>query len=293
MPSSRVEFLVSYRDSRGRLATAPAGASATLVNHSWTTGPIGDTWPKINLATVHFAAGGTRNVVGDYLKLKGFAQLNKQATGIFKAAHPTARPATLPANCASLAPGHRRRVFFGNPGLGSDPDHGDLPIFGLGYEEVDSSGTAVPGTFVDLKQFDPGDEICVPLANGNKPVNETWELVNLTGEMHNFHIHQTKFRILNEPAPPGSVLASTSTTGDGMELDNVPLPYADNGAETDNGLISGSCSIAEYKSGSCQVHPVLVSIPFAKLGKFVYHCHILEHEDGGMMHTIRVVPAPK
>ena len=26
------------------------------------------------------------------------------------------------------------------------------------------------------------------------------------------------------------------------------------------------------------------------VGDFVYHCHILEHEDGGMMATIRVLP---
>jgi FtsP/CotA-like multicopper oxidase with cupredoxin domain len=27
------------------------------------------------------------------------------------------------------------------------------------------------------------------------------------------------------------------------------------------------------------------------VGTFVYHCHLLEHEDGGMMGTIRVDPA--
>ena len=26
------------------------------------------------------------------------------------------------------------------------------------------------------------------------------------------------------------------------------------------------------------------------IGDFVYHCHILEHEDGGMMAIIRVIP---
>jgi len=36
----------------------------------------------------------------------------------------------------------------------------------------------------------------------------------------------------------------------------------------------------------------LFDIPFAELGEFVYHCHILEHEDGGMMARIQVVPAP-
>jgi hypothetical protein len=28
------------------------------------------------------------------------------------------------------------------------------------------------------------------------------------------------------------------------------------------------------------------------IGDFVYHCHILEHEDGGMMAIIRVLPGP-
>lgn len=27
------------------------------------------------------------------------------------------------------------------------------------------------------------------------------------------------------------------------------------------------------------------------IGDFVFHCHILEHEDGGMMQIIRVLPA--
>jgi len=30
----------------------------------------------------------------------------------------------------------------------------------------------------------------------------------------------------------------------------------------------------------------------AVIGDFVYHCHILAHEDAGMMATIRVNPAP-
>jgi FtsP/CotA-like multicopper oxidase with cupredoxin domain len=36
---------------------------------------------------------------------------------------------------------------------------------------------------------------------------------------------------------------------------------------------------------------VIVRIPFAILGDFVYHCHILGHEDSGMMAKISVVPA--
>jgi FtsP/CotA-like multicopper oxidase with cupredoxin domain len=41
-------------------------------------------------------------------------------------------------------------------------------------------------------------------------------------------------------------------------------------------------------SASCS--PSTVEIPFTIAGDFVYHCHILEHEDGGMMARIRVRP---
>jgi FtsP/CotA-like multicopper oxidase with cupredoxin domain len=44
-------------------------------------------------------------------------------------------------------------------------------------------------------------------------------------------------------------------------------------------------------------HPypsVTVRIDFRgqDIGDFVYHCHILAHEDGGMMAIIRVLPGP-
>jgi L-ascorbate oxidase len=36
----------------------------------------------------------------------------------------------------------------------------------------------------------------------------------------------------------------------------------------------------------------VLDIPFSQLGEFVDDCHILEHEDGGMMAKIQVVPSP-
>ena len=35
----------------------------------------------------------------------------------------------------------------------------------------------------------------------------------------------------------------------------------------------------------------MIKIPFLDFtGKFVFHCHILAHEDGGMMATVEVLP---
>jgi FtsP/CotA-like multicopper oxidase with cupredoxin domain len=91
---------------------------------------------------------------------------------------------------------------------------------------------------------------------------EEWTVRNTSGEMHAFHIHQTDFLVTEVggvPRPPTSL------------HDTVNLPAAPKGGASE----------------------VKVIIPFTDpniVGKFVYHCHILEHEDGGMMAAIRVNP---
>jgi suppressor of ftsI len=92
---------------------------------------------------------------------------------------------------------------------------------------------------------------------------EEWTLINTSGEWHAFHIHQLDFLVseINGVAQPGNSLHDT-----------VNLPF----------LIGSQPGI------------VKVIVPFTDpniVGKFVYHCHILEHEDGGMMQVIQVNPA--
>jgi L-ascorbate oxidase len=137
---------------------------------------------------------------------------------------------------------------------------------------VDANDNPLPGTFQDVAQFDPDKvNVCLPMAPGNSPVTEEWELVNLAGEAHNFHIHQTKFLVETANAP----------TGDGgVMMDNVPLPT---GGDSCDG------SVSTWRSGTCKVPVVTVKIPFSEVGDFVYHCHIGEHQDGGMMAHIRVI----
>jgi FtsP/CotA-like multicopper oxidase with cupredoxin domain len=113
--------------------------------------------------------------------------------------------------------------------------------------------------------------VCLPLGPRNTPVTEEWELVNVSGEAHNFHMHQTKFYVLPQNAPQGDA---------GKLMDNVALP---NGGATCNG------TVAPWRSGRCQVPTVTVRIPFSQPGDFVYHCHIGEHQDSGMMAHIRVI----
>jgi len=99
---------------------------------------------------------------------------------------------------------------------------------------------------------------------------EDWTIENRSQEVHEFHMHQIHFLTL---AQNGKLLER----GQQQFLDTVNVPYWD--------------GIGPFPS-------VTVRMDFRgpDVGDFVYHCHILDHEDGGMMAIIRVVTptiAPK
>lgn len=86
---------------------------------------------------------------------------------------------------------------------------------------------------------------------------EEWTLRNASREQHVFHIHQIHFQV--------------------TEINGKPVPF-----------------IGRQDIVNLPVHStVKVLLPFTDpviVGKFVYHCHIVAHEDNGMMQTIEVVP---
>jgi FtsP/CotA-like multicopper oxidase with cupredoxin domain len=284
MPSSRTEFWVTYRNAQGHVVPPPRGASATWKMVGLTMG-TGDAWPAVDLGKVLFNQSGGRQytshqvVVGGPTDAAGLGQPG----GIFTAQVPGTSAAVAPAvttACPPLPKGHRRRIFFG---------FSDVTInntFALGYEELDQNGNVVPGSQKpapdQLQRFDPSVvTVCLPLAPGQSPVRETWELVQLSTENHNFHLHQTRF-------------VMTGSNG-GVVQDNFPLGVSVPDASIANQVFAnqnGVCTIPQWRSGHCASTPLVFDIPFTQLGEFVYHCHILEHEDGGMMARIQVVPAP-
>ncbi|GAB2591985.1 multicopper oxidase domain-containing protein [Dyella jejuensis] len=100
---------------------------------------------------------------------------------------------------------------------------------------------------------------------------EEWVIQNRTTENHEFHIHQIHFLVESQDnfETNGSQQAPGVT---GQYLDTVQVPYWDGNPQ----------------------HPypsVKVRMDFRgpDVGDFVFHCHILGHEDLGMMNIIRVV----
>jgi FtsP/CotA-like multicopper oxidase with cupredoxin domain len=282
MPSSRVDLWVTFRDQKGKVTTPPIGASATLKMEGLTMGS-GDPWPAVDLAKVTFNQGTGRLLTANQVHVKDSGLF--APGGILVSAVPGATAAPLPKGCAALPAGHRRRIFFGFSNVAIDG------TFALGYEEVDQNGKVVPGSHQpdpnnldSLSQFDANvTTICLPLGKGQMPVTETWELIQLSTENHNFHLHQTRFIEKVGPSQ-GKVVQDNFPLG-------VAVPDATIADQVNNNQ-NGVCLPSQWRKGHCVSPAVIEQIAFSQLGEFVYHCHILEHEDGGMMARIVVVPSP-
>ncbi|WP_446744901.1 multicopper oxidase family protein [Silvibacterium acidisoli] len=93
---------------------------------------------------------------------------------------------------------------------------------------------------------------------------EDWIIENRTNELHAFHIHQLHFLLLDY---------NGRAVSEDFLRDTVNVPYS---------------------SGRLLTYPsVRVRMDFRdpnSVGTFPYHCHLLEHEDKGMMGTIQVLP---
>jgi FtsP/CotA-like multicopper oxidase with cupredoxin domain len=112
------------------------------------------------------------------------------------------------------------------------------------------------------KAFDMSSD--VPNIVAHQGDVEDWIIENRTQELHAFHIHQVHFLLLEWFG---------LAVHEAILRDTVNVPYWD---------------------GKNPVYPrVKVRIDFRDpnaIGLFPYHCHLLEHEDSGMMGLIRVEP---
>lgn len=104
---------------------------------------------------------------------------------------------------------------------------------------------------INGRQFDPKATDVAPILG----TVEEWTLVNRSDEDHPFHIHVNDFQVMSVNGKPYRAR--------GLQ-DVVDIP-------ADGGTVVVRNSFQDYT------------------GHFVFHCHILGHEDAGMMKTIEVV----
>ena len=115
--------------------------------------------------------------------------------------------------------------------------------------------------------------------DGSQSVIEEWQVFNTTADTHPIHLHQVSFQIVSRQQFTWTV--TNPTTG---EFKVTGLKGPSTGPDANE---------AGWKD-TVRMNPGEVTIIRAKFdlpGKYVWHCHILEHEEHDMMNEYEVVPA--
>ncbi|MBZ2168786.1 multicopper oxidase family protein [Marinobacter sp. F4216] len=149
------------------------------------------------------------------------------------------------------------------------------PLLGI----VDQDSTATAFTW-----FQPTTE--VPALSST----EVWEIYNFTGDAHPIHLHLVNFNILgrNEisftEGAPVPVLQHNGTLGQVAGISGVTEGGAVGLGPTDGYVENAPKDMVTALPGQV----TRISATFEKPGRYVWHCHILSHEDHEMMRVMQV-----
>ena len=123
--------------------------------------------------------------------------------------------------------------------------------------------------------------------NPKKNDTEIWEIYNATGDAHPVHLHLVHFEVLNRQEFTADVIEQpvvqhNGLTGVGFRLENIalgamvpqPAGYIENAPKDMVTALPGQVT--------------RIKTTFDRKGHYVWHCHILSHEDHEMMRVLHI-----
>lgn len=146
----------------------------------------------------------------------------------------------------------------------------------------------------DFSETADGDQFCINNVQTDMSVVNTtvrigcveeWTVNNCSAENHVFHHHQLQFQVIKKNGKEVPFTGWQDTVN--LDFRAADKDHPNRCKCDDDGNCKGcTCPTAEDPHGS-----VVVLVPFLDPiieGKAVYHCHIGEHEDNGMMQVINM-----
>ncbi len=111
--------------------------------------------------------------------------------------------------------------------------------------------------------------------NPNPCDTEIWEFYNFTADAHPMHVHEVVFEVVNRQAlvtnEDGETELPARLVGDPRPPEAWEMGYKD--------------TVISYPGEVTRIRA-----KFTNPGQFVWHCHIVEHEDNEMMRPYRIGP---
>ena len=126
----------------------------------------------------------------------------------------------------------------------------DLDVSEARTRTFEMAGRKINGKQMDMSRIDETVEL---------GTTEVWQVRNIDGEYHNFHVHDVQFQVLSvDGAEPGPQVSGWK--------DTVYVPPG--------GSVRLALRFTDYADPDTP---------------YMYHCHLLQHEDAGMMGQFVVV----
>jgi FtsP/CotA-like multicopper oxidase with cupredoxin domain len=154
------------------------------------------------------------------------------------------------------------------------------PLLGTAEPTVDANGNVVDGALTWAAPSTENPDLAPDAA-------EIWEIYNATGDAHPVHLHLVQFEVLDRQlfmadAVEQPVVQHNGSIGIGFRLENIvpgpviptPAGYVENAPKDMVTALPGQIT--------------RIKTTFDKPGRYVWHCHILSHEDHEMMRVMQV-----
>jgi FtsP/CotA-like multicopper oxidase with cupredoxin domain len=279
-PASRVEFIVNAPPSTVKLAQ--------LVTQFIFSGPLGDTLPTRPLLTMKLASDYAEAADNRVPASTGVSTTHQMFGGI-----------------STVTPALTRTVFFEEVEDGS-------AFFINASGCVTATGAQCPiQPYQTDTIFDNNNAPAIITTQGTV---EKWIVQNHARENHELHQHQVHFQVLSQdnfdanciPQPgtgncgiqPSKTCQTCAPAINGQFLDMIEIPYCGGAAagKDKNGNFTNPPTPPACVDATGNPSPpypqveLLVDFRGPTVGDFVFHCHILGHEDLGMMAIEHVRP---
>lgn len=267
-PAARVEFLVNAPPSSVKVAE--------LFTQNIIDGPLGDNAPTRPLLKVQLVQSTASTAAAS-------------TTASIAAGSDTAIPASTGLDTtkqrfggiSSVTPAVTRTVFF------EELEDGSAFFINASGCVTSSGAKCATQPYPIDTAFDNNNPPAIITTQGTV---EKWIVQNHARENHELHQHQIHFKVLSQdnfqingsqPAPAIN----------GQFLDMVEVPFCGGPPPQDGGINPPAC--VDKKGNPVKPYPqvqALMDFRGPDVGDFVFHCHILGHEDRGMMAIERVLP---